>query len=87
MLLRKNYLKKTLKINTLWILFLMILLKQLRCIEIWVSLVYNQMMGSSKTKDYIQGYRDACIDILEEAEKIGDTYIIVVLKEWLGIDN
>lgn len=45
------------------------------------------MMGSSKTKDYIQGYRDACIDILEEAEKIDDTYIIVILKEWLGIDN
>lgn len=47
------------------------------------------MMESSKTrsKEYIQGYRDACIDILEEAEKIDDTYIIIVLKEWLGIDN
>lgn len=47
------------------------------------------MMGSSKirSKDYIRGYRDACIDILEEAEKIDDTYIIIILKEWLGIDN
>lgn len=45
------------------------------------------MKESSKTRSYTQGYRDACIDILEEAEKIGDTYIIVVLKEWLGIDN
>lgn len=46
-------------------------------------------MGSSKirSKEYIQGYRDACIDILEEAEKIDDTYIVATLKEWLGIDN
>lgn len=44
------------------------------------------MKENSKTrsKEYIQGYKNACIDILEEAEKIDDTYIITILKKWLN---
>ena len=39
------------------------------------------------TEAYEQGHTDALKEILEEAEKVDDTYIITILKEQLGINN
>ena len=45
------------------------------------------MSREEYTRAYEQGHTDALKEILEEAEKVDDTYIIIILKKWLGIDN
>lgn len=45
------------------------------------------MSRKEYTRAYEQGHTDGLKEILEEAEKVNDTYIVCYIKNQLGYEN